>query len=67
MQGGHGGRLLLQFSIHKGTSNNLLHDLIAALGGAQNPHPDLSGLRFLRSIRLALMSFITLFRDAYKS
>jgi hypothetical protein len=45
-----------------GTSKNLLRILIAALGGARNPHPDLSGLRFLPSIRLALRSLMTLFR-----
>jgi hypothetical protein len=48
----------------QGTSKNLLRVLIAALGGARNPHPDLSGLRFLRSIRLALRPLMTLFRGA---
>jgi hypothetical protein len=44
----------------KGTSKNLLRNLIAALGGARNPHPDLSGFRFLRSIRLSLRLLMTL-------
>ena len=53
----------------KGTSKNLFHESIAALvptSRDRNPHPDLSGLRFLRSVRLALDSLTTLFRGALK-
>jgi len=50
---------------HKGTSINELRDPNTSLVGARNPHPDLSGLRFLRSVRLIFSSLTTMYRGAH--
>ena len=50
----------------KNISRNLLRDSIAALRGARNPHVQLRTFRLLRSVRLALESLATVFRDVLK-